>query len=288
MLNETAVIVVVVLITIRKLNSGVVVVVVVVVPSGSPFLPPLKKALNTNPLNMLPLSPYTGSATKNVPKAASGEATAEHGVQGTSGGQAAAAAHAAAAAAADATAAALQAGRTRNPVSPNRAMGYPRHIFFVLQLLLTKGIKLRDFFSELVQNFKPFFILHLGHWWLNGYLAMMHMATICFWEWGLLAIIFLFLPSSLFLRQPAEVELPATVQHCKLQTGGMNIPLFDKSQLHNSQGIDVWANSGPKPWQFQGSATLPRQSASTSRKASEPDLASQFKEEQRQLKMQQV
>ena len=80
------------------------------------------------------------------------------------------------------------------------------------------------------------------------------------------------------------MDLPPTVQPCKLQTGGMNIPLFDKSQIHNSQGIDVWANSGPKPWQYKGSATLPRQS----RPASEPDLAAKFKEEQRQLKLAQV
>ena len=89
----------------------------------------------------------------------------------------------------------------------------------------------------------------------------------------------------LIFSQPAEVELPPTVQPCKLQTGGMNIPLFDKSQLHNTQGIDVWANSGPKPWHHKGSATLPRQS---SRQNSEPDLAAQFKEEQRQIKMSQV
>ena len=53
---------------------------------------------------------------------------------------------------------------------------------------------------------------------------------------------------------PTPVELPPNFKHCSLK-GRPFTPTFDTS-CHNTQGIDVWAPKGPKP--FGKSSTLPR------------------------------
>ena len=58
------------------------------------------------------------------------------------------------------------------------------------------------------------------------------------------------------LSVPAPVELPPSVQPCNLK-GQLYIPPFDHS-IHNVQGIDVWANKGPRSWNEQKASTLPR------------------------------
>ena len=53
-----------------------------------------------------------------------------------------------------------------------------------------------------------------------------------------------------------SVELPPNFKPCSLK-GRPFTPTFDTS-CHNTQGIDVWANKGPRPYAPGKSSTLPR------------------------------
>merc|ERR1719370_908862 len=56
--------------------------------------------------------------------------------------------------------------------------------------------------------------------------------------------------------QAAPAELPPNFKPCSLK-GRPFTPTFDTS-CHNTQGIDVWANKGPRPYPGFKSSTLPR------------------------------
>ena len=57
-----------------------------------------------------------------------------------------------------------------------------------------------------------------------------------------------------------SVELPPNFKPCSLK-GRPFTPTFDTS-CHNTQGIDVWANKGPRPYAPGKSSTLPRKTHS--------------------------
>ena len=60
-------------------------------------------------------------------------------------------------------------------------------------------------------------------------------------------------------NQQQSVELPPNFKPCSLK-GRPFTPTFDTS-CHNTQGIDVWANKGPRPYAPGKSSTLPRKTA---------------------------